>query len=69
MRLLPDTYILSEVTTPVPDERVLEWLDGLDEDSSFIGVVSIAEIRRGVAPMNPGRKRETPTGWLAEELP
>lgn len=69
MRLLLDTNVLSEVTRPAPDARVLEWLDGLDEDRSFISVVSIAEIRRGVALMDEGRKREALAEWLARDLP
>ncbi|MBW8909889.1 MAG: type II toxin-antitoxin system VapC family toxin [Mesorhizobium sp.] len=69
MRLLLDTNVLSEVTRPVPDARVLEWLDGLDEDRSFISVVSIAEIRRGVALMDEGRKRDALGEWLAQDLP
>ncbi len=64
-----DTNVLSEVTKPAPDARVLEWLDGLDEDRSFISVVSIAEIRRGVALMDEGRKREVLAEWLARDLP
>lgn len=69
MRLLLDTNVLSEVTKPAPDPRVLKWLDQLDEDRSFISVVSIAEIRRGVALMDPGRKRDALAEWLAEDLP
>ena len=69
MRLLLDTNVLSEVRRPAPDIRVLEWLDGLDEDRSFISVVSIAEIRRGVALMDEGRKREALAEWLARDLP
>ncbi|BCG84381.1 ribonuclease VapC [Mesorhizobium sp. 113-3-9] len=69
MRLLLDTNVLSEVTRPAPDARVLDWLDGLDEDRSFISVVSIAEIRRGVALMDEGRKREALAEWLARDLP
>lgn len=69
MRLLLDTNVLSEVTRPVPDASVLKWLDGLDEDRSFISVVSIAEIRRGVALMDEGRKREALAEWLARDLP
>lgn len=69
MRLLLDTNVLSEVTRPAPDTRVLEWLNGLDEDRSFISVVSIAEIRRGVALMDEGRKREALAEWLARDLP
>ncbi|TPK99590.1 type II toxin-antitoxin system VapC family toxin [Mesorhizobium sp. B2-4-12] len=69
MKLLLDTNVLSEVTRPSPDASVLEWLDGLDEDRSFISVVSIAEIRRGVALMDEGRKREVLAEWLARDLP
>jgi predicted nucleic acid-binding protein len=69
VRLLLDTNVLSEVTRPAPDARVLEWLDRLDEDRSFISVVSIAEIRRGVALMDEGRKREALAEWLARDLP
>ncbi|MBN9274791.1 MAG: type II toxin-antitoxin system VapC family toxin, partial [Mesorhizobium sp.] len=56
-------------TRTAPDARVLEWLDRLDEDRSFISVVSIAEIRRGVALMDEGRKREALAEWLTRDLP
>ena len=69
MRLLLDTNVLSEVTRPAPDARVLDWLDRLDEDRSFISVISIAEIRRGVALMDEGRKRDALAEWLARDLP
>ncbi len=69
MKLLLDTNVLSEVTRPAPDTRVLEWLDRLDEDRSFVSVVSIAEIRRGVALMDAGRKRDALAEWLARDLP
>jgi predicted nucleic acid-binding protein len=68
VRLLLDTNVLSEVTKPSPDTNVLEWLDRLDEDRTFISVVSIAEIRRGVALMAEGRRRDALTDWLAREL-
>jgi len=69
VRLLLDTNVLSEVTKPRPDERVLQWLHGLDEDRTFISVISIAEIRRGVALMDTGRKRDALAEWLAHDLP
>lgn len=69
MRLLLDTNVLSEVTKPRPEGRVLKWLDGIDEDRAFISVVSIAEIRRGVALMDTGRKRDALAEWLARDLP
>ncbi|MBB6222768.1 PIN domain-containing protein [Rhizobium leguminosarum] len=68
MRLLLDTNVLSEVTKPNPDARVLEWLDRLDEDRTFISIASVAEIRRGVALMDKGRKRDALAEWLAQDL-
>lgn len=69
MRLLLDTNILSEVTKPRPNETVLNWLHGLDEDHTFISIVSIAEIRRGVALMDSGRKHDALNEWLTYDLP
>ena len=69
MRLLLDTNVLSEVTKPRPDEGVMSWLHGLDEDRTFISVISIAEIRRGVALMDAGRRRDALGEWLAHDLP
>lgn len=69
MRILLDTNVLSEVTKPRPVEGVLNWLHGLDEDRTFISIVSIAEIRRGVALMDNGRKRDALDEWLTHDLP
>lgn len=68
MRLLLDTNVLSEVTKPRPADGVLNWLHGLDEDRTFISIVSIAEIRRGVALMDNGRKRDALDEWLTHDL-
>jgi len=69
MRLLLDTNVLSEFTKPRPHEGVLKWLHGLDEDRTFISIISIAEIRRGIALMDSGRKRDALDEWLAHDLP
>lgn len=69
MNLLLDTNVLSEVQRSAPDPKVLTWLDALDEDRAFISVASIAELRRGIALMNDGRRRSTLAAWLANDLP
>lgn len=69
MKLLLDTNVLSEVTKLRPAECVLNWLHGLDEDRTFISIVWIAEIRRGVALMEIGRKRDALDTWLTHDLP
>ena len=69
MNVLIDTNVLSEVRRPAPEPRVMAWLDRLDEDRAFISVASIAELRRGIALMEEGRRRAALFSWLADELP
>ncbi len=69
MNVLLDTNVLSEVRRPAPDPRVLAWLDTVDEDRAFISVASIAELRRGIALMDDGRRRDALAAWLADDLP
>ena len=68
MNLLLDTNVLSEVHRPAPDLKVLGWLDAVDEDRVFISVASIAELRRGIALMDDGRRRSALATWLALDL-
>ena len=68
MSFLLDTNVLSETRRPKPAPRVIEWLDRLDEDRAFISVVTLAEIRRGVALMQRGRRRDALSIWLARDL-
>ena len=69
MNLLLDTNVLSEVLRPAPDLKVLGWLDAVDEDRVFISVASIAELRRGIALMDDGRRRDALADWLSNDLP
>jgi toxin FitB len=36
---------------------VLEWLDAVDEDRTYISVASIAELQHGIGLMDDGRRR------------
>ena len=69
MNLLLDTNVLSEVQRPTPAPKVLAWLDRVDEDRTFISVASIAELRRGIALLDDGRRRMALTAWLNHDLP
>jgi hypothetical protein len=69
VNFLIDTNVLSEVQRRAPNLKVLGWLDAVDEDRAFISVASIAELRRGVALMNDGRRRAALSAWLTNDLP
>jgi predicted nucleic acid-binding protein len=68
VNVLLDTNVLSEVRRPAPSAQVLAWLNGLDEDRAFISVASIAELRRGAALMENGRRRDALVDWIANDL-
>ena len=69
MTYLLDTNVVSEWTKPAPNMTVLRWLHEVDEDRVFLSVITIAELRRGVALMGAGRRRTQLDRWFREELP
>ncbi|MGC2298468.1 MAG: type II toxin-antitoxin system VapC family toxin [Acidobacteriaceae bacterium] len=68
MSFLLDTNVLSEPTRLPPDPGVLAWLASADEDDVFISAITIAEIRRGIQRLSPGKKRANLDEWLERDL-
>jgi len=66
---LLDTNVVSEWTKPRPNPGVVEWLGQVDEDEVFLSVVTFAELRRGIARLPAGARRERLDEWLRGELP
>lgn len=69
MNFLLDTNVLSEVQRPQPEARVLTWLDQVDEDRTYLSVLSVGEIARGVAQLEDGRRKAALQSWLDIDLP
>jgi len=65
---LLDTNVVSEWVRPEPAPSVVTWLADVDEDEVFLSVISIAELRRGVALLAAGRRRQRLEKWLSEDL-
>jgi len=65
---LLDTNVLSEFKRPTPDGNLIAWARAVDESETFISVVSIGEIRRGIALLPSGRRRTEFDEWFREEL-
>src|SRR5439155_10497417 len=68
LTFLLDTNVVSEWTKPRPDPQVVAWLAAADEDRLLLSVITLAELRNGVASLPPGRKREQLDTWLSYEL-
>ncbi|MDX1439540.1 MAG: type II toxin-antitoxin system VapC family toxin [Rubricoccaceae bacterium] len=54
-----DTNIISEVMRPVPDPTVGAWLAEQDPLALATTTITIAEIRRGIARLPKGKKRNS----------
>lgn len=62
--ILLDTNVISESLRATPEPLVVAWLDAQPLETLFLSVVSVAELRFGVARLPAGRRR---TG-LIEQL-
>ena len=54
--ILVDTNVLSELTRPVPEPRVIAWLE-VNEPALALPAVALAELRYGIARLPDGRRR------------
>jgi len=66
---LLDTNVLSEIVKPRLNAGLLNWLAQVDEDRTFLSVITLMELRYGVERMAAGRKRKRLEEWLDHDLP
>ena len=55
--ILLDTNVVSEPLRPVPDARVVEWIDAQPLETLFLSAITVAELRAGAALMPAGKRR------------
>ena len=68
MKYLLDTNVISEPMKARPNDGVVAWLSGLDEDEVCISVVTITELRYGIERLATGKRREILEAWLRKDL-
>ena len=65
---LLDTNCISELVRKKPEPRVLQWLEAADESLLYLSVLTLGEIRQGVAGLPQSRRRTHLETWLELEL-
>jgi predicted nucleic acid-binding protein len=65
---LLDTNCISEVVRGSPDPRVLSWLGAAEESLLYLSVLTLGEIRKGVAALTQSKRRTLLESWLEVEL-
>jgi toxin FitB len=66
---LLDTNVVSEWVKPHPNAGLVRWTESVDEDSLFLSVISLAELRYGIDRMSSGKRQHRLEEWLRSELP
>jgi len=65
---LLDTNCISELVRRKPEARVLEWIEAADESLLYLSVLTLGEIRKGVAGLPQGKRRTHLETWLELDL-
>jgi toxin FitB len=65
---LLDTNSISEVIRSQPDPHVLEWFEATDESLLYLSVLTLGEIRKGIAGLPQSKRRTHLETWLELEL-
>ena len=69
MSYLLDTNVLSELCRKVPDAGVVEWFAHRPASTLYLSVLTLGELRKGIAGIADVVRRMTLSDWLETELP
>jgi len=65
---LLDTNCISESVRAKPEPRVLDWIEAADESMLYLSVLTLGEIRKGVAGLPQGKRRTRLEAWMEVDL-
>jgi predicted nucleic acid-binding protein len=65
---LLDANCIAEVLRPRPEPRVIEWFDATEEAALYLSVLTLGEIRKGLAGLPQGKRRTRLETWLEIDL-
>ena len=71
MKYLLDTNIISEFISKKPNQKVLDYINSLDENDIYLSVITIGEIRFGIEKLDKEhqyKKIEMLSNWLNNDL-
>ena len=64
MKYLLDTCIISDLVKPIPNTQVTDWLHAVTSGALFLSVLTIGEVRKGLAKLPDSKKKKRLTLWL-----
>ena len=55
MSYLLDTNVISEPSRKRPDEKVIQWLAGVEDSETYLSALTIGEMKKGAVKLSSGR--------------
>lgn len=68
MNFLLDTCVISELIAKQPNQAVIQWIESVDEDRLYLSVITIGEIRKGIAKLTDSARKQELERWLSDHL-
>jgi toxin FitB len=68
MKFLLDTCVISELMAKRPNQAVTQWIDSVHEDRLYLSVITIGEIRKGIAKLADSPRKLELLEWLSDHL-
>jgi len=71
LKYLLDTNIVSEFISKKPNQKVLDYVNSLDENDVYLSVITVGEIRFGIEKLDKehqSKKIEMLSRWLDNDL-
>lgn len=69
MSYLIDTNVLSELRRKQPNPAVVAWVQARPASTLYLSVLTLGELRKGIATLGEGAKQQALNDWLQVELP
>ena len=69
MSYLVDTNVLSELRRRDPDPGVVRWMQDRPASTLYLSVLTLGELRKGIAGLSEGVRKRRLLDWLDEEVP
>ena len=66
--IILDTNVISELVRPKPEPSVKAWVAAADENLLYLSVLTLGEIRKGIASVKDAARRVTLEAWLSSDL-
>jgi predicted nucleic acid-binding protein len=68
LKYLLDTCLISELVRKSPEPKVVKWVEECDEESTFLSVLTIGEIQKGIARLEDRKRKHALQKWLDSDL-